>query len=76
MLLGAVLVLLSTQSNPAGADPVGNTNAVETWCPDGGVKYDNLSDPTFIVPAPPAGTTWTKAIVKAGREQYRLRRRQ
>jgi hypothetical protein len=33
------------------------------------VKYDNLSDKTFTVPAPPEGKTWVVAIVKAGSRQ-------
>jgi hypothetical protein len=47
------------------------TNSVAYWCgsEDLGVKHEPVSTP-FIVPAPPADTVWTKAIVQ-GRERRR-----
>lgn len=60
-LLAAAAVF--TFPGAAGATG-GDTNQVSYWCPTGGVKLEPVSTP-FIVPAPPAGTTWTLLVLKA-----------
>jgi len=68
-LLAAVLIAgcgtsLALDSGNGGGD----TNKVEYWCPNGGIKYEPVSTP-FIVPAPPDGKVWTLLVLKAGSEQ-------
>lgn len=41
-----------------------DTNQVSYWCALG-FKYEPVSTP-FVVPAPPAGYTWTLLVLKAG----------
>ena len=75
--LAMSVLSMSAGSSAAPGDPVApaststnvpkpNTNSVSYWCPNGGVKFDNLTKKTFTVPAPAQGTTWTLAVVKAG----------
>jgi hypothetical protein len=53
----------------AGANPPPpNSNQVEYWCPNGGVKYEPVDTP-FTVPPPPEGFTWTLLVLKAGNEE-------
>lgn len=40
-------------------------NQVSDWC-DNGTKFDDLDGPSFTVPDPPQGATWTLLIIKAG----------
>ena len=59
-----VAVILGTTSASGQVEP--EENKVEYWCEDGnGIKYEPVDTP-FIVPAPPAGTTWTLIVLKAG----------
>ncbi len=41
-----------------------DSNQVDFWCDDG-MKVEPVSTP-YVVPAPPAGTTWTLLVLKAG----------
>jgi len=43
---------------------ISEKNKVGYWCEDG-IKYEPVDTP-FIVPAPPAGTTWTLIVLKGG----------
>ena len=43
---------------------ISEANKVSYWCEDG-IKYEPVDTP-FIVPAPPAGTTWTLIVLKGG----------
>lgn len=52
----------------AANPPPPNSNQVEYWCPNGGVKYEPVSTP-FVVPAPPEGFSWTLLVLKAGSEE-------
>jgi len=45
-----------------------NTNSVEYWCPNGGIKYEPVATP-FVVPSPPSGKVWTLLVLKAGNEE-------
>jgi len=67
--LSAVALLGFTTQVGATGSPPPNTNEVAYWCPNGGVKYDNLNSTTFTVPAPPAGKVWTLLVLKAGSDQ-------
>ncbi len=60
-LATAVALVLLATLNAAATD----TNQVDHWCETGGIKYEPVDTP-FIVPAPPAGQTWTLLILKAG----------
>jgi hypothetical protein len=61
-LVAALVVLASIASATEGTG-----NQVDDWC-DAGIKHDNLSGPSFTVPEPPAGTTWTLLVIKSGTE--------
>jgi len=63
-----LLVAIFALGGKAGAN-VPNTNEVAYWCPNGGVKYDNLTSSSFTVPAPPDGKTWSLLVLKAGSDQ-------
>ena len=65
-VLMSVAVVLAL-AIPAGATPPEDSkNEVSDWCNGSdGIKYEPVATP-FIVPAPPAGTVWTKIVVKAG----------
>ena len=42
-------------------------NQVEDWCSDNqGIKVEPLTGPSFTVPEPPEGTTWTLLVIKSG----------
>ncbi len=41
-----------------------DSNQVDHWC-ETGVKFEPVSTP-YVVPSPPAGSTWTLLILKAG----------
>ena len=64
-----LLVAIFALAGKAGANAVPNTNEVAYWCPNGGVKYDNLTSTLFTVPAPPDGHTWSLLVLKAGSDQ-------
>jgi len=65
--LALALTIIGGGTIAAGANgpPPPNPNQVEYWCPAGGVKYEPVDTP-FVVPAPPAGFTWTLLVLKAG----------
>ena len=64
----ALLVMIATVAlaiRPAVAtNDISEANKVGYWCEDG-IKYEPVETP-FIVPAPPAGTTWTLLVLKGG----------
>ncbi len=46
------------------------SNQVDFWCEDG-MKFEPVSTP-YVVPAPPAGATWTLLVLKAGTENQTI----
>jgi len=65
LMVPFVFVLLVVFAVPALAGEEVNTNSVEYWCGENGVKYEPVETP-FVVPEPPEGTTWTLLVLKAG----------
>lgn len=64
LTLMAVGILTATIGGAALAAPPEKTNSVSYWC-EQGQKFEPVSTP-WIVPPPPEGYAWTKAVVKAG----------
>ena len=67
ILMAIALVAAAVFLTASAAAAEGTDNQVDDWC-DTGVKHDNLSGPSFTVPDPPAGTTWTLLVIKSGTE--------
>lgn len=70
MRLLIVSMIVATMVGMVGTAAMGTENQVDFWC-DQGVKIEPVDTP-FIVPDPPAGTTWTLYVEKAGTENLTL----
>jgi hypothetical protein len=68
LLLAAGLVAFSSQA--AFGTNNDQMNQVEDWCEDG-MKVEPVSTP-YVVPAPPAGATWTLLVLKAGTDNQTI----
>jgi len=62
----ALIGLAIPAAATGGSPPATNTNEVPYWCQQNpGIKFEPVATP-FVVPAPPAGYTWTLLVLKAG----------
>jgi len=68
LLLAVGLVAFSSQA--AFGTNNDQMNQVDDWCEDG-MKFEPVSTP-YVVPAPPAGATWTLLVLKAGTENQQI----
>lgn len=64
MVLVVLLVGLFVAAVGGASAQQGEANQVEFWC-DSGVKFEPIDAPSYTVPQPPAGMTWTLLVIKS-----------